>query len=450
MCSSDLDSIIASVATSPGTYDWPSGVVDSEYGGSWARDFSVGFSITDMGTDVPVGGISTTLMTSAQNAFDYQFLAGSEAVYLEFIFSLSDPSKTITLNYPEFLTPTDPGIIIPETPTTSILVFPNGPGVRYGTMSYWNYIMNSFSDPPLVDAFGQMPTVLDWLCWKRIALEGIAATSGLDTEIANLYTSTEGNTRAALSVGTESFVVMASPSSDGTVNNAITGILVNTYAEAPPICQTPLKARDKSFQPTGAYAQEAWSHAQWGRYYVSIPKADIADPSGTIVSSPWIPGVPGWPIQRQAIPSNGSENLSTWTIVSHGEVFADFNPWHGTFSILFPGGAERYPWLLCTDEGEMHNAYCKLNDSGTFDIWYRWSSLNVPKWNHDKRVTFTGGWSWPKMARDYTTRIYLTATYTNQGGSDPLSSGVYQIYSDDEGQTWSPQSGGVLAPVFLG
>jgi hypothetical protein len=267
---------------------------------------------------------------------------------------------------------------------------------------------------------------LDWLAFKRVALEGIAAENGLDAEVSSLYDAVEGQTRALLSANTNSFIAVA----DG----QITGFMVNGLAELPPLAVFPLRARDVDFQLTGAYTLESWSHAQEGRYLVSQTEADLFSPGGVQWTTVGGPAVPGWSIHRHAHPVDNTEN-ATFLVVGNGTSYATASPWHGYFCVLVPpGGAS--PWNLETDFGELHLA---LIDSG--NIIYKWSPFTVPVWQIVTNVTTDGGWSTPRMCQDHRGRIELRAVQSGH---------AYRMWSDDNGATWGPLVAGVLTPELVG
>lgn len=67
----------------------------------------------------------------------------------------------------------------------------------------------------------------------------------------------------------------------------------------------------------------------------------------------------------------------------------------------------------------------------------------------DVTITTGGGWLYAAHCIDYRGRIELRSFHTNQGGGDPLATGIYRIWSDDNGFTWGPQVSGSLAPEVV-
>jgi hypothetical protein len=98
-----------------------------------------------------------------------------------------------------------------------------------------------------------------------------------------------------------------------------------------------------------------------------------------------------------------------------------------------------------SDDGESHLATV----TNTGDIRYRWSNFPTPPWITDFTITTGGGWVWLAIAVDEYNQIELWAAHINQGGSDPLSTGVYRMWSTDSGTTFGPLFGGALSPVQM-
>ena len=432
-----VDGTSVNLGTTSGTYTWTLNVSDAKYAGSWGQNFGCGFLSTDTGTDATGSGISSTEMASNQNSWDYQLLFGFTAQKLQLVWTISDASKTITLNYPTFNLPTGIPQIVQTTAFRGIMLFQNCAGIVYGPLSWWNYITPAFVDPPTVYAFGQPMSALDWLCYKRVVFSGIAATSGLDTEWGTLYDTVEASGRTDIANGTNSFTI--------SVNGKPAGVMVCGLEEVPPLAVFPTRARDVNMQPNGSFACESWSHAKGPRDFVSAQiGANLFDASG-VQQSVVLGGLPtGWIGSRFDKPVANTEDI-TWAIKSGGTKYGNVSPWHGYDCVLAPIGCTS-PTLHESEWGNLHVA-C-INGSG--DIRYRWSPDSGPHWQVDVSITggmlFAGGWSRTRITTDHRTFVELRAYHVNQGGGDPLSSGTYRMLSYDDGKTWGPVSGGVLAP----
>ncbi|MHB8638166.1 MAG: hypothetical protein ACYC96_17050 [Fimbriimonadaceae bacterium] len=412
-----VDGATVAIAAAPGTFGWPATPADAKYAGSWGQNFGVGFTASDTGSDALGTGISTSEMASAENSFAFQLLLGFTAAKLVFTFTLSDATKPIALHYPTFAFPAAAPAVIQETGDTAVVLYPNGPGVRYGSWAWWNG--GSWQDPPAVRSFGQTPTALDWLAWKRVVTGPEAAETGLDAEIAGLYDTVEQSGRGDVAAGTNSFVVAA--------NAQLTGVLVNSLSETPPLAVFPGKARDSALQPTGGYALESWSHTKGPRDIVSAQAAAcLFDPGGNQWTTP-LAGMPaGWAVSRYDRAVTNAEDAG-FTIRANGETYARVSPWHGYSCVLLPA-AGALPWMVQTDFGAYHLATVHAGD-----IFYKWSPFPAPLWQIATRVTTDGNWSNPRMCLDHRRRIELRAIQTVAGVAT-----AHRFTSDDNGATWSP------------
>ncbi|HLK15602.1 MAG TPA: hypothetical protein VKT78_12425, partial [Fimbriimonadaceae bacterium] len=323
---------------------------------------------------------------------------------------LADPTQPIQLGYPVFTLPAQPPAVVQETGDTAIALWPNGPGIRFGSWAWW--VSGAWQNPPAVRPFGQTSTILDWLAFKRVVAVPEAADAGIDAEIATLYDPVELSTRGDLAADTHSF--LAAP------NAKLAGFLVSALAELPPLAVFPGRARNADLQPTGAFALESWSHAKGPRDLVGaqVP-ANLFDPGGAQWTAPT--GAPaGWCIARHDRAVTNSED-ATFTVRSGDTIYAHASPWHGYSCVLLPGeGAQ--PWILQSDFGELHLAYLIAGD-----IYYKWSPFPVPLWQVETRITTDGGWSNPRMCLDHRGRIELRAV---------RSATVHRFVSDDDGRTW--------------
>lgn len=409
-----VDGTVVDLGSAPGTYDFPIGIADAKYAGDWAQDYGVGFTALDVGSDSAADGISASEMVSDQGVYAFELPFGFTVAELKFTFSLSDSSQPIELAYPianmSSLVPT----VVPLTGMTFALLWPSGAGVRLGQWSWWNDLAGAWQDPPAVAPFGKVSTALDWLAGRRVAFQGIAAESGLDAEIATLYDAVEGQARSDLASGTLGFPTVVSAD--------LTGVLVNSQAEAPPLAIHPRRARDANLQPTGDFALESWSHTQEPRYVVSAQRpADLCDAYGSQWTGFGGPSVPGWDLRRHSHAVTNSEGTS-FGVVAGGTRYGAVSPWHGYFAVLFPdeGGG---PTNCETEAGEHLMVYVQSGD-----LHAKWSPFAGAEWAYSSRITGDGGWSCPRVCLDYRRRIELRAV---------RAAHAYRFVSDDDARTWS-------------
>lgn len=87
------------------------------------------------------------------------------------------------------------------------------------------------------------------------------------------------------------------------------------------------------------------------------------------------------------------------------------------------------------------------------EVWVNGSPFTETDWRVTVNVTggllFGGGWARPRIYVDLNLKLHLLAYHTNQGGTDPLSDGLYYFESNDNARTWGPRSSGLLAPELV-
>lgn len=324
-----IDGKSHTLATAPGTYPWRQGPEQTKYAGSWGENFGVGFDSTDQGTDaISTSGISASEMASAETVYALEILQAGTFHSIQFVFTLSGTGSTVTLNYPTITTRQDAPVVLAENGQVSCALWSDGPGVRFGQWTFWDPVGHAWVGPtPNVIELGNGWSVLDWLATRRLTLDGIAPDSGIDTEIAALYDATEGQTRALVADGTMAFVALVRH--DGS-NAKLSGFLVNTEAEVPPMAIFPFPARDLWMQPGTGWDQMAYSHTQEPRYIIRAggSAADVFKPDGTQWTTLGGPLLDGWTIHRHSHAVDNTEG-PTFLVKALGTQFATVSPWHG-------------------------------------------------------------------------------------------------------------------------
>lgn len=312
------------LASAPGTYRRPVGR-DVTYAGSWGQDFGVGL-VNDLGVDELGSGRSAEAMADRERNLALSLLAGRGAQSLEFELTPIDLNHPLTLRYP-VLRIAAGAWTLAETGQTSLLIWPDGPALRWGQLSYWNH---GFADPPVLRGIGSARSALDWLAFRRPAFEGAVSTTGLTDEIAARYTVTEtGVDRlAGLAADTVAFLTPG--------QGLVRAVLVNSLAEVPPLIAFPGRSRDDQLEATGPLALESWSWAVEPRRFVAPTPAPTLRRRAT--SEIWSEAdfaPSGWGVSRHARAVDGGE-AGEFEIVHGRRALARVSPWHGYLAISPP------------------------------------------------------------------------------------------------------------------
>lgn len=318
------------LATAAGTY--PRTVGDeSKYAGSWAQDRDLGMFTSDLGVDTEAAGISSTVMSSAERVFAFSLLHTRTAGKLRFAWTVDDHSADFTINYPTMAVSEDDATLIQENAKAVDIIWPNGPGVRWGV--WWALDDNTFEvQTPEVMPFDIWPSVLDWLVYRNLVLLAQDKETNLNTDIEALYDAQEllvsgDDVRWQAAISTKVFLVPG--------GRCGIAILMNCEAEVPPLACWPMHDRDTDYtliEDMNNFVQVAYSHAQEMRYIVSGGGyLHLFDPSPveqwTSVSTI---SVADWFISQHSRAVDNNE-MDDFEIRCDGDTIATASPWHGYF-----------------------------------------------------------------------------------------------------------------------
>lgn len=304
-------------------------IIDDNYASTYGQDFGVGV-VTDTGSDLESQGRSALSMIVEELVFDLELLAGYGAASIRFEIEVSNPAVKMTLKYPTFHRSEDGVSVVQECRQAATLIWPNGPSIRFGQWDFWDNPALGMHIPPEVLPIGSASSVLDWLAYKRLVLQAKAADDGLNTEIISLYDGVEGQTRSDVASDTLSFIVPG--------GIAGRGILVNSWAELPPMPTWAHKQRDGNLAKTGPYVQESHVLAIGKRYYVSTKDPIHLDDPGpprvqwTVDSPDFV--VPGYKVTEHQRPVTNNEDVNFIVEALFGDA-GEVTPWHG---YSFEGG----------------------------------------------------------------------------------------------------------------
>ena len=76
------------------------------------------------------------------------------------------------IGWPQFWMPTDTARLIYETAQSAWFGWKNGPSVRIGQFSTWNYLTDTLIYPPVAQNLNGNTSLLDYLIWRRLVIEG--------------------------------------------------------------------------------------------------------------------------------------------------------------------------------------------------------------------------------------------------------------------------------------
>lgn len=355
------------LATTAGTHARPL-VVDDNYAGTWAQDYLAG----DFGVDIPAGGLSLASMHVPELIHALSLLRGRGASKLRFELTLS-ASSACTLDYPTFLPSASNGTVVHETSQAASLIWPSGPGVRFGQWNVWDDTVEpqELRDEPVVREPGEGPsTVLDAMAWRNLVLEGVGLSTNLTADLQALYDSRE-------------FAVLEN-AADGTLSLLLTGdhsgrlLYVNSLREIPPLNSLPRLARsdtDDWMEAGATYVQKSYSACQEYMRYVSAVEVFHVEQPGS-PRTRWTAAAGAsptdWAITEHNHAVDNNEGATFFGVLDAPAPEGDFaylSPWHGYHAVISAPAAATGPPAYDVSRALRHSrAYIQDPDDLVFGV----------------------------------------------------------------------------------
>lgn len=327
--------------------------------GSWAQDFGALLG-TDAGLDSkPAAMISNALFHNHDRLQSLGLSSGREGVRLRLEAAPLNPELPVTCAFPTFeRSPWEDVLWVAERSAAFALLNREGPGIRWGDLTWWNCLTDSFADPPLPKGVPCAMTALDLLCQRRVSLEGIGPEEGLDDEIASLFVQGEEyvqRAHLARDPFTQALVTHACvlPGESGPV-----GVIQNTYRSVPPLSHFPHLDRDSDLAPTSFYTAKTWTATQLTHWCIAPAPAPEKKAEMRFSGSPedlldreqeW----EGWSIRGHARASDGLEGLD-FTLLVEGRPQGRVRPYRGFFILPWPDTQFKQVWCSVLPWGHLH------------------------------------------------------------------------------------------------
>jgi len=412
----------------PGLYAFPQGE-QSKYAGSWAIDNGAG-AVPDTGSDLLPEGISAATMADPERAFAFQLASGRGYATLRLVVTPVDPGDPVEIDWPRFELASEHPRAFWESGKCCSLIWPNGPGVRWGQWTFYDPILG-FQDPPLVTALGVTSTIIDWLCFRRRVIEGGPIGAGLagdvTTELGLLYDSYEGQ-----SIGVVDKFGMGVPLPKAS-GNTVRAALINSFSELPPVACFPFRGRNMgSWQPTEDHAQVVYDMAEETRPLVSpVPAAaHLADDLGADVGTAMAMPPAGWFVWQYAPALDNDE--TDWKIRVGTLDIAEVRPFHGFFTAYktVAEGVDGGIWIDQTADARFMQASIEGDD-----VWFRRIDTSAPvsAWTTEIQASAYGDCRNVCFCVDQRTqRIHLVFEREVSAGAFE----VWRCWSDDDGATF--------------
>jgi hypothetical protein len=316
---------------------------------SAVEDFGATYLVDDYVPIAPSND-SALAMSDINRVSNFGLLPGYAPTQIRFEIDKIDPLLPASINHITFqMAPWSDAKVFHENGRIATIVFKDGPMVRYGALSFYNYFLDTPISVPLLAGLSLAPTLGDLWAWENCFLKGIDAQTGIFTRLQAEFFQGEEFTVVDHAwrdpdkqiVTTSAFV----ESSAGPV-----GIYSNSYRSAiPPLGVFAEKERTsgQQWKANGFNANKSYSFST-SRHHVIVPggtQPQFNNGSNALVADS---APTGWSVGYHSLAVNNNEGYD-WTLRLGATNWFRCRPWRG-FSFM-PGASVRLLGLrMCRDE----------------------------------------------------------------------------------------------------
>lgn len=273
----------------------------------------------------------------------------------------------------------------------------NGPLFRTQTLRFFNYLLDTIlSTPDAISELAALPTIGDWLCFRRVFLEAREAQDDLLPEALSYFVNNEEIVIAKhlwrnpdSELNTSSFIVQG----DG----GPVPCILNSYRAMPPLALFPMKRRTKAsnWVDTGTRGQYMYSLVANRRNIITTADTllQLRSPGNILTFETTPPD--GWAIGHHAIATEGDETYES-ELVYAGDVWLKMRPWRGAlfFPCLLPVAGTNVSYDV--DYASMLHVFASIDEDGKVRIGTAGNDLAI-SW---VATTIDAQWVCVKIDRD--------------------------------------------------
>lgn len=418
------------------------GAFDVPYAASnkWASSAEVDFGgiyLTDTKSNLLSSDESAVIVSDEDYATSFGMLPGRTGAYLKFEITKTVAANPVMVNHIQFDLPAwNTGKVFYVDGRTSVILFPNGAMLRYGALSFFDYLSDTpLSVPQAVSATDGAPAIGDCWAWLNCFRLGKTALDGLLTRMGNEYLEDE-----EFPAGVIKHLWRFVDDDGGTHQDSMSWVVNtasgptfgydNTWRCMPNVWFLPAKKRTavSNWVANGSYGQYRYSHSTSKHAHIvpgpASPKLmkDGVD-TLTMAAAPL-----GWSVSTFQKPVENDEGYD-YTLRWDNKDWFKMRPWRGTANVLGLSDPASGPvWNITSRD---HRFLLSWADSGGAKC--RWWSYLLPKGDNDT-VTIVSGSDYEqcRVYDDNRNRIYAMI---GRNVSGTLTCG--RAWSDDGGKTWS-------------
>jgi hypothetical protein len=345
--------------TSDTTYRIPFGQA-KRWVTSAGADFGDGFLVDGYIPDAGVSAydITPTVINDARYTSSFGLLPGFSPVKIRIeVVRTSGYTGAVTIGHPTFfMAPWSTAKCFHESGLVSTVLFEDGPAVRYGALSFYDWLADApLSVPNAVTSVTNKTTIGDAWAWENCFLRGQSALTGLAARMATEYVENEEFPAGVIkhlwrySDGESYFI----DSLSGVVNSAIGPRLwyLNTFRNCPPLAVLPEKERltGSGWDTTGDYKLISYSDISSKHPHIvsGVDQPELVQSAVNHLVPDIAPS--GWSVGTFSDAVNNSEALE-WVLRWGATNWASVRPWHGFLWVLGRSTSGLFGLRMCRDE----------------------------------------------------------------------------------------------------
>ncbi len=406
----------------------------------WATSAEVDFGgvyITDTKVSLLGSDESAVIVSDEDYASSFGMLPGRTGAHLKFVATKTVAANPVKVNHLRFDLPTwSSGKVFYCDGRTSVILFPNGAMLRYGALSFFDYLSDTpLTVPQAISATDGAPTIGDCWAWLNCFRLGKTALDGLLTRMNTEYLSNE-EFPAGVIKHLWRFVdddgITRQDSMSWVVNGPSGPVFGydNTWRCMPNVWFLPSKKRTyaSGWQATGGYGQYRYCYATSKHSHIvpglTSPKLmkDGRDYL-TAVTAPL-----GWSVSQFQYPVTNDEGYD-YTFRWDGKDWFKMRPWRGTANVLGLGNPASGPvWNMTSRDGRFLLSWADATGAKC-----RWWSYLLPLGTNDTVVIAAGSdYEQCRIYDDNRNRIYAVIGKNVSG-----TFSCWRSWSDDGGKTFA-------------
>ncbi len=346
------------IASTAGTHRIPAGLA-SEWATDALADFGQG-ELVDTYVSIEPDDESFAASLDERRISSFGLMPSRTPTKIRWEFTRIDTGLPAIIHHPVFhMAPWNTAKVYHETGGLAAILFDDGPGVRYGCLSFYDYLLDIPLTVPQTRGPSQATTIGDLWAWENVFLRGRSALTDLTTRAGDEFVPGEEWTIIDhLWRDPDKQLTTISgfaPSSVGPI-----GIYSNTFRSAvPPIACFPEGRRLSvaSWLPIGALEQRSYSHLGNQMPIIAPKSLELRDVAGGGVNSLTPVTAPaGWHVGAHTIATTGSEGY-LWAAHWGGKEWFRMRPWRGAFWVGAVAEAGGWIWNFINRLGHFYRAW---------------------------------------------------------------------------------------------